>query len=44
MRFGSGNTAGTVPQANKRAMDRIAKQYGFGDTIAVWLVKREKEE
>lgn len=41
VRFGSGNTAGTVPQANKRAMDRIAKQYGFGDTIAVWLIKRE---
>jgi len=44
VRFGSGNTAGTVPDANKRAMDRIAKQYGFGDTMAVWLVKREKEE
>jgi len=44
VRFGSGNTAGTVPPANKRAMDRIAKQHGFGDTIAVWLVKREKQE
>jgi hypothetical protein len=44
VRFGSGNTAGTVPPASKRAMDRIAKQYGFGDTIAVWLIKREKDE
>jgi len=25
-------------------MDRIAKQYGFGDTMAVWLVKRESKE
>jgi len=44
VRFGSGNTAGTVPDANKRAMDRIAKQYGFGDTMAVWLVRRESKE
>jgi len=44
VRFGSGNTAGTVPDANKRAMDRVAKQYGFGDTMAVWLVKRGKGE
>jgi len=44
VRFGSGNTAGTAPPVNKRAMDRIAKLYGFGDTMAVWLVKRENEK
>jgi SAM-dependent methyltransferase len=39
VRFGSGNTAGSVPPANKRAMDRVAKQHGFGDTLAALYVK-----
>lgn len=41
IRFGSGNDAGTLPPANKRAMDSIAKQKGFGDIIAVLLIKNE---
>lgn len=36
IRFGSGNTSGTVPKNNKIAMDRIAKKLGIGDTIAIW--------
>ena len=39
IRFGSGNTAGSVPTPNKRAMDIVAKKYGFGDTLAALFVK-----
>lgn len=39
VRFGSGNDSGVMPAINKRAMDRIAKQSGFGDTLVLWLVK-----
>lgn len=39
IRFGSGNTAGSVPAANKCAMDIIAKKHGFGDTLAALFVK-----
>jgi 2-polyprenyl-3-methyl-5-hydroxy-6-metoxy-1,4-benzoquinol methylase len=39
IRFGSGNDSGVVPAANKRAMDRVAKQLGCGDTIAAWFIK-----
>lgn len=39
VRFGSGNTAGGMPPVNKRAMDVIAKKYGFGDTLAALFVK-----
>ena len=35
VRFGSGNTAGTIPEAAKRAADRVAKASGHGDTIAL---------
>ena len=35
VRFGSGNTAGTVPDPAKRAADRVAKASGHGDTIAL---------
>lgn len=36
-RFGSGNDG--IPPVNKRAMDKIAKQQGFGDTLALWFIK-----
>lgn len=39
VRFGSGNDSGTVPAANKRAMDSVAKKLGIGDTLAAWFVK-----
>jgi 2-polyprenyl-3-methyl-5-hydroxy-6-metoxy-1,4-benzoquinol methylase len=42
VRFGSGNDSGALPAANKRAMDSVAKQKGFGDTIAVLLIKNDK--
>ncbi|MGH0033721.1 MAG: class I SAM-dependent methyltransferase [Myxococcota bacterium] len=35
VRFGSGNTAGTIPMPLKRAADRFAKSRGVGDTIAL---------
>ena len=38
-RFGSGNDSDKIPRPNKRAMDSIAKKFGFGDTLALWLVK-----
>lgn len=38
-RFGNGNDSETVPGPNKRAMDVIAKKAGFGDTLALWLIK-----
>lgn len=37
--FGSGNTAGTVPPAVKRAFDGLAKETGHGDTLALWAVR-----
>lgn len=39
IRFGSGNTSGSMPAPNKRAMDIIAKKHGFGDTLAALFVK-----
>ena len=39
VRFGSGNDGGTINAPNKKAMDYIAKKYGFGDTLAVLLIK-----
>jgi SAM-dependent methyltransferase len=39
VRFGSGNDSGTVPPVNKKAMDKLAKQLGIGDTIAIWFMK-----
>ena len=39
VRFGSGNTAGAVPEAQKKAADAAAKKNGTGDTIAVLCVK-----
>ena len=39
VRFGSGNNSGQVPQPNKGAMDKLAKQTGSGDTLAMWLIK-----
>ena len=39
VRFGSGNDGGTINAPNKKAMDHIAKKYGFGDTLAVLLIK-----
>lgn len=39
IRFGSGNDSEAVPATNKRAMDLIAKKAGFGDTLALWLIK-----
>ncbi len=35
VRFGSGNTAGTVPGPVKRTADRLAKAWGQGDTVAL---------
>jgi len=39
VRFGSGNDSEVVPAINKRAMDMIAKKSGFGDTLALWMIK-----
>lgn len=39
VRFGSGNDSEEVPVKNKRAMDKLAKQNGFGDTMALWFIK-----
>ncbi|MDP4744667.1 MAG: class I SAM-dependent methyltransferase [Porticoccaceae bacterium] len=39
VRFGSGNTSEVVPSINKLAMDALAKKAGFGDTLALWMVK-----
>jgi SAM-dependent methyltransferase len=39
VRHGSGNDGGSINASNKRAMDRIAKEFGFGDTLTVLLVK-----
>ena len=35
IRFGSGNTTGTINQVSKKVADTIAKQMGIGDVIAV---------
>lgn len=35
VRFGSGNTAGTIPAPAKRLADRMAKWSGAGDTVAL---------
>jgi SAM-dependent methyltransferase len=40
VRFGSGNTSGLLPPANKRAMDAVAKRLGIGDTLAASFVRR----
>ena len=37
--FGSGNDNENIPFINKKAMDTIAKQLGFGDTLALWMIK-----
>jgi SAM-dependent methyltransferase len=39
VRFGSGHTAGTVPDAQKKAADAEAKKTGTGDIIAVLCTK-----
>lgn len=39
VRFGSGNTSGTLPDDKKRVIDTIAKRLGIGDVIALWAVK-----
>ncbi|MGB2806178.1 MAG: class I SAM-dependent methyltransferase [Sedimentisphaerales bacterium] len=39
VRFGSGNDSGKLPAPNKKAMDSIAKQLAFGDTLCVCFVK-----
>lgn len=41
VRFGSGNDSEQVPAPNKRAMDMIAKKSGFGDTLAIWMIKTQ---
>jgi 2-polyprenyl-3-methyl-5-hydroxy-6-metoxy-1,4-benzoquinol methylase len=38
VRFGSGNTSGTLPDERKKVFDTIAKRLGIGDIIAVWAV------
>jgi 2-polyprenyl-3-methyl-5-hydroxy-6-metoxy-1,4-benzoquinol methylase len=38
VRFGSGNTSGTLPDDKKKVFDTIAKQLGIGDVIALWAV------
>jgi 2-polyprenyl-3-methyl-5-hydroxy-6-metoxy-1,4-benzoquinol methylase len=38
VRFGSGNTSGTLPDDKKKVFDTIAKRLGIGDIIAVWAV------
>ncbi len=40
VRFGSGNSSGTLPDDRKRVIDTIAKRLGIGDIIAVWAVAR----
>lgn len=40
VRFGSGNDSGVVPVINKKAMDRIAKKIGIGDTFSIWAKRR----
>ncbi|MAO84807.1 MAG: hypothetical protein CMH50_13155 [Myxococcales bacterium] len=42
VRFGSGNTAGTIPPKPKRVFDTVAKRLGIGDTIALWAEKVER--
>ena len=37
--FGSGNTTGTIPPLVKRAFDKLAKETGHGDTMAIWAVR-----
>ncbi|MBP1729821.1 MAG: Methyltransferase/methylase [Deltaproteobacteria bacterium] len=39
VRFGSGNTSGTLPDDKKRVIDTIAKRMGIGDVIALWAVR-----
>ena len=38
VRFGSGNTSGTLPDDKKEVFDTIAKRLGIGDVIALWAV------
>ncbi len=38
VRFGSGNTSGTLPDDKKKVFDTIAKRLGIGDVIAMWAV------
>jgi 2-polyprenyl-3-methyl-5-hydroxy-6-metoxy-1,4-benzoquinol methylase len=38
VRFGSGNTSGTLPDDKKKVFDTIAKCLGIGDVIALWAV------
>ena len=40
VRFGSGNTSGSIPDINKKVADTIAKKTGIGDTIAVYCKKQ----
>jgi 2-polyprenyl-3-methyl-5-hydroxy-6-metoxy-1,4-benzoquinol methylase len=40
--FGSGNTAGSVSAAVKRAFDGLAKETGHGDTLALWAVREDE--
>ena len=39
VRWGGGNTAGSVPDIPKRAWDKIAKELGIGDEISLLAVK-----
>jgi len=39
IRFGSGNDSDKISNSNKQAMDRIAKELGWGDTLAICLIK-----
>lgn len=39
VRWGCGNTKGTVPDISKRAWDRIAKELGIGDEISLLALK-----
>jgi len=38
-RFGSGNDGDKISEPNKKSMDRIAKEMGWGDTLAICLIK-----
>ena len=40
IRFGSGNTTGTINQVSKNVADTIAKKLGIGDTISVLCQKK----
>lgn len=40
IRFGSGNTTGTIDRISKNVADTIAKKLGIGDTISVLCRKR----